>query len=88
MTKEDIQKYLEWCNHKYNNTYGTRIERQKEKIKKPIIQCDIKGNYINEFDSINDAANSLHILACNISNCLKGRQKSTPRGLYTWKYKF
>ena len=60
---------LEWCNHEYNNTYGTRIERQKEKIKKPVIQCDIKGNYINEFDSINDAANSLHILACNISNC-------------------
>ena len=49
---------------------------------------DIKENYINEFDSINDAANSLHILACNISNCLKGRQKSTPKGLYTWKYKF
>ena len=44
--------------------------------------------YKSEFDSINDAANSLHILACNISNCLKGRQKSTPRGLYTWKYKF
>lgn len=79
---------LEWCDHAYNNTYGTRIEKQKERIKKPIIQCDIEGNYINEFDSINDAANFLHILACNISNCLKGRQKSTPKGLYTWKYKF
>ena len=87
-TSNNIVDNLEWCNHEYNNTYGTRIERQKEKIKKPVIQCDIKGNYINEFDSINDAANSLHILACNISNCLKGRQKSTPRGLYTWKYKF
>ena len=79
---------LEWCSHQYNNTYGTRIDRQKEKIKIPVIQCDINGNYINEFESINDAADSLNILACNISNCLKGRQKSTPRGLYTWKYKF
>lgn len=79
---------LEWCDHQYNNTYGTRIDRQKEKIKIPVIQCDINGNYINEFESINDAANSLNILACSISNCLKGRQKSTPRDLYTWKYKF
>ena len=86
--QNNVVSNLEWCTHEYNNTYGTRIKRQKEKIKKPIIQCDIKGNYINEFNSINDAANSLHILACNISNCLKGRQKSTPRGLYTWKYKF
>ena len=87
-TSNNSVNNLEWCDHQYNNTYGTRVNRQKEKIKIPVIQCDIKGNYINEFESINDAANSLNILACNISNCLKGRQKSTPRGLYTWKYKF
>lgn len=23
---------LEWCNHKYNNTYGTRIERQSKSL--------------------------------------------------------
>lgn len=24
---------LEWCNHSYNNTYGTRIERQSKSLK-------------------------------------------------------
>lgn len=79
---------LEWCNHQYNNTFGTRIERQKHKIEIPILQCDLQGNIISEFSSINEAASSLNILACNISNCLNGRQKTTPRNLYTWKYKF
>lgn len=25
---------LEWCNHQYNNTFGTRIIRQSESLKK------------------------------------------------------
>jgi len=77
---------LEWCNYQYNNTYGTRCFRQANKIKVPIKQCDIQGNIIKEFNSINDAAKTLNILACNISNCLHGKQKSTPRNLYTWKF--
>lgn len=77
---------LEWCNHQYNNTYGTRYVRQSEKIKVPIKQCDMQGNVIKEFNSVNDAAKELGILACNISNCLHGKQKSAPRNLYTWKF--
>lgn len=77
---------LEWCNHQYNNTYGTRCIRQSEKIKVSIKQCDMQGNVIKEFNSINDAAKELGISACNISNCLHGKQKSTPRNLYTWKF--
>lgn len=77
---------LEWCNHQYNNTYGTRCIRQSEKIKIPIKQCDMQGNIIREFSSVNDAAKELGIPACNISNCLHGRQKSAPKNLYTWKF--
>ena len=77
---------LEWCDSLYNNTYGTRRQRQANKINKPIKQCDMQGNVIREFNSINEAAEKLGILACNISNCLAGRQKSTPRNLYTWKF--
>ena len=46
----------------------------------------MQGNVIKEFSSIDDAAKELGILACNISNCLHGKQKSTPRNLYTWKF--
>lgn len=77
---------LEWCDSLYNNTYGTRCQRQADKIKKPIKQCDMQGNIIKEFNSINKAAKELGILACNISNCLSGKQKSAPRNLYTWKF--
>lgn len=77
---------LEWCDSLYNNTYGTRCQRQANKINKPIKQCDMQGNVIKEFNSINEAAETLGILACSISNCLAGRQKSTPRNLYTWKF--
>lgn len=77
---------LEWCDSLYNNTYGTRCQRQANSIKKPIKQCDMQGNIIKEFSSINEAAEELEILACNISNCLHGKQKSTPRNLYTWRF--
>jgi hypothetical protein len=77
---------LEWCNHQHNNIYGTRIKRQSDKIKIKVKQCDMQGNIIKEFNSINEAAEELKILACNISNCLHRKQKSTPRNLYTWKF--
>ena len=77
---------LEWCNNQYNNTYGTRIKKQSDKVKIKVKQCDMQGNIIKEFNSINEAAEELKILACNISNCLHGKQKSTPRNLYTWKF--
>ena len=62
------------------------VKNNQKKIKIPIKQCDMQGNIIKEFSSINEAAEELGILACNISNCLHGRQKSTPRNLYTWKF--
>lgn len=84
--ENNIYSNLEWCDSLYNNTYGTRCKRQSEKIKTSIKQCDMQGNLIKEFNSINEAAEELGILACNISNCLHGKQKSTPRDLYTWKF--
>ena len=69
---------LEWCDASYNINYGTR----NEKIKKPILQYDLDGNFIREWPSATDVG----IEVCgNICNCLKGRQK-TAYG-YKWKYK-
>ena len=46
---------LEWCDAKYNINYGTR----NEKIKKPILQYDLDGNYIKTFNSIQKASEEL-----------------------------
>ena len=69
---------LEWCDHKYNMNYGTKIDRQK----KPILQYDLDDNFIREWPSTIDVGREVKN---NICNCLNGRQK-TAYG-YIWKFK-
>ena len=69
---------LELCDAKYNNNYGTHIE----KIKKPILQYDLEGNLVREWPSATDVGKEVR---SNICMCLKGKQK-TALG-YIWKYK-
>lgn len=75
---------LEWCNKKYNNTYGTKITRQSQKIKREVYQYDIQGNFINKYDSVKEAGISLNINKANIANCCRGLTK-TAYG-FVWKY--
>lgn len=69
---------LEWCDAKYNNNYGTRIE----KIKKPILQFTLDGEFVREWPSASDVSKEVQ---SNIVTCLKGRYK-TAYG-FIWKYK-
>jgi group I intron endonuclease len=54
-------------------------------ITKSILQYDLKGNFIKEWDSIDKASNFLNIKKQGICNVLKNRAKSS--GNYIWKYK-
>jgi group I intron endonuclease len=66
--------------------YPTKIppvSLEYEKMK--IIQCDLIGNTISEWDSILEASLSLNIKQQSIVNNLKNRSKSS--GGYIWKYK-
>ena len=69
---------LEWCDHKYNINYGTR----NDKIKKPILQYDLDGNFIREWPSATDVGREIQ---SNICMCLKGK-KQMAYG-YKWVYK-
>ena len=69
---------LEWCDHKYNINYGTR----NEKLKKPILQYDLDGNFIKEWESAADVGKKVKSSICH---CLNGDQK-TAYG-YKWVYK-
>ena len=69
---------LEWCDAKYNINYGTR----NDKIKKPILQYDLDGNFIREWKCASDVGNEVN---GNICKCLKGKRKSACG--YIWKYK-
>ena len=54
---------LEWCNRKYNINYGTR----NDKLKKPILQYDLDGNFIREWECASDVGQEVR---ANIVKCL------------------
>ena len=69
---------LEWCDAKYNNNYGTR----NEKLKKPILQFDLNGDFIREWSSATDVGREVK---SNICRCLNGRRPTAYGSI--WKYK-
>lgn len=60
-------------------------ESQKQKVRKAILQYDLDGNFIKEWDSGKRAGLELGISKGNIANVLKGRLKTS--GGFIWKYK-
>lgn len=81
---------LEWCDHSYNQNYGTRNERVAEKLRrtmkivrcKKINQYDLKGNYIKTWNSVAEAQKEIG--SSHIWQCLNGTFKQT-KG-YIWRY--
>lgn len=59
-------------------------EKIKEKVSKPIIQCDLEGNVIKEWESGKQAALELNLGYKAINNCLRGLRKSSFG--YKWYY--
>ena len=82
---------LEWCDQKYNNSFGTRIERiVKANINhpnksKPVLQYDLEGNFIKEWESTMEIDRQLGFAHTNISKCCKGKYKQAYG--YIWRYK-
>lgn len=89
---------LEWCSQKYNNNYGTRIQRADETIgirdnhhsAKKIAMCDKKTHEIIKiFGSISSACDEICNKTTaseigNISQCAKGNRKSAYG--YYWQF--
>lgn len=76
---------LEWCEHKYNCNYGTRIERIKSKQSIPILQYTLNGDFITEHKSMHEAAKSINADAGHICDCCLGNRKWA-YGFF-WRYK-
>ena len=67
---------LEWCTVKYNNIYGSRINRTKEKLKIPVKQYDLNGNFIKKWDSAIEIYNKLGYDFSLIRKCCKNNRYS------------
>lgn len=76
---------LEWCTQAYNNIYGTRIERVKNKVGKPILQYDLEGKFLKEYPSLAEASKQNKFSMGNLSACCLGRYAQANG--YIWKYK-
>jgi len=76
---------LEWCTSQYNANYGSRNKKVSESRSIPILQLDLKGNFISEYESGVEAERITGIYRQNISRCCSGKYKSA--GGYLWKYK-
>lgn len=73
---------LEWCTYKYNINFGTAMQRRVEKQSKSVIQYDLQGNKIAEYNSIKEASIATGINKNSIGYCCKQEA-----GGYKWKYK-
>ena len=82
---------LEWCDQKYNNSFGTRIERivkantNHPNKSKSVLQYDLKGNFIKEWESTMEIDRQLGFAHTHISDCCYGRYKQSYG--YKWEYK-
>ena len=76
---------LEWCSSKYNANFGTRTQRQAEKLSKPVLQYSLDGEFVKEWPSTSDVERNLGYFHNNISSCCLGKRKSAYN--YIWKFK-
>ena len=88
---------LEWVTHKENIKHAWTnklFEHVREASKrygkdnplaKGIIQYDLKGNKVKEYDSIMDAVRETNINKTSIGKCCNRRQNTA--GGYIWKFK-
>lgn len=78
-----------WC-YKDENLSGKEIKelyynKKKTRNCKPILQYDLKNNFIQEWHSAKEAGEELNISSANICKVLKG-VRPTYKG-FIWKYK-
>lgn len=81
---------LEWCTSKYNANYGTRNQRNFEKVnkkqQKPVNQLTLSGEFIKRWDGICQASRSLGICDSQIIRVCKHKPRSETAGGFKWEY--
>ncbi len=80
---------LEWCDVKYNNSYGGRLERISNSMKNgknsiSVVQMNLLGDKIQTWISMSEAQRSLGISNSKIAACCKGKRNKA--GGYKWRY--
>ena len=61
-----------------------RTEEHKKKLRKPVIQLDLEGNFIKLWESVSLAGKGIGVDYTGISHCANGKLKTS--GGYKWKW--
>ena len=75
---------LEWCDKIYNVNFGSRTDRQKEKVSKAVIQLSADDREIAHFCSTVQAGKQTGVNSHRIADCCRGTRKTA--GGFKWKY--
>ncbi len=87
-TSCNFQTSLEWVTRSENVKRGFRRDGRKHRsIMNAVIQNDLNGNFIAEFESMREAERQTGISQGNISQCCKGNKNYSHAGGFKWKYK-
>lgn len=84
-------KNLEWCTYEENNQHAFKAglnrgrKGKDNSCSKKVLQFDMQGNFIKEWDSTMDIQRELNIRNSCISACCKGQYKQSHG--FVWKYK-
>ena len=81
---------LEWCDYQHNNTWGSRIRQVQERFiasghARPICQYDMQGNFIQEFESVQEASRVTGLNRNSINQCLWGNCKHAKKFIFKYK---
>ena len=75
---------LEWCDAKYNNTYGGRVERASKSKSIPIVQLTLDYKFIAKWTSSQEVEIERKYHKPLINKCCKHKRGQT--GGYRWFY--
>lgn len=76
---------LEWCTRDYNKNFGTGSRRSGDKRGKKVLQFDLNGNFIKEWNTIRTASYQTNTDQKGIIMCCKGKQSKANN--FIWRYK-
>ena len=82
--KNNNYKNLEWITHTQNCNYGTRNEKIRKALNKPVAQLTLDGKLVKIWDSMMQAEQIGGFNNGNISSVCSGRYKTS--GGFYWEY--
>lgn len=85
--KNELTKQHSSEAHKGEKTNFYGKYGKKHPNSKPVLQYDLDGNFIKEWECASQVQREINIISSNITSCCRGRYGFKTAGGYVWKYK-